>query len=174
MHSYKTLPTGDILRLPLARSLSINGRPLKKPRGHVTLRPGSQVIEAYTSGRTADVSQHPLGISHSLQDILQPSINVVQVRRQPPAGISGLADLLRDVSSFKAQVSAAVDHPCSRSSEVAQTTIQLAIEHVLSWHAEHMHKSARVCTTSCATAVELSSRPPFVPDTLCRHAKHHS
>ncbi|KAL0051293.1 hypothetical protein WJX82_005092 [Trebouxia sp. C0006] len=103
MHSYKTLLAGDILRLPLTRSLSIQKRFLKKSQGHVTLRPSSQQIEAYVADRTAGVSQHLQGISHSLQDILKPSINVVQVRRQPPAGIIGLADLLRDVPSFKAQ-----------------------------------------------------------------------
>ena len=174
MHSYKTLLAGDILRLPLTRSLSIQKRFLKKSQGHVTLRPSSQQIEAYVADRTAGVSQHLQGISHSLQDILKPSINVVQVRRQPPAGIIGLADLLRDVPSFKAQVSNAFDHPCTRSSEAAQVTIELAVEQVLSWHAEHVHKSARVCTASCARAVELSSRQPFVPDALRRHAKHHS
>ena len=114
MHSYKTSLAGDIPRLPLTGSISINQRPLNRPHGHVTLRPSSLVIEAYGADRTAGVSQHLLGISHSLQDILQPSINVVHVRRQPPAGISGLADLLSDVPSFKAQVSAAVDHPCIR------------------------------------------------------------
>ena len=132
MHSYKTLLAGDILRLPLTRSLSIQKRFLKKSQGHVTLRPSSQQIEAYVADRTAGVSQHLQGISHSLQDILKPSINVVQVRRQPPAGIVGLADLLRDVPSFKAQVSNAFDHPCTRSSEAAQVTIELAVEQVLS------------------------------------------
>ena len=175
MHSYGyTLLAGDILRLPLTRSFSTNKRSLKKPQGHVTVRPSSQEIGAYAADRNAGVSQNLLGISHSLQDILKPSINVVQVRRQPPAGIVGLADLLRDVPSFKAQVSNASGHPCTRSSEAAQVTIEIAIEHVVSWHAEHMHKPARVCTTSCATAVELSSRPPVVPDALCRHAEHHS
>lgn len=174
MHSYKALLAGDILRLPLTRSLSINKRPPKKLQGHVTLRPRGQEIEAYAADRTAGVSQHLQGISHSLQDILKPSINVVQVRRQPPAGIIGLADLLRDVPSFKAQVGNAFDHPCTRSSEAAQVTIEAAVGHAITWYAEHMHKPARVCTTSCATAVDLSSRPPFVPNALCRHAKHHS
>jgi len=109
MHSYRNLLACDNLRLPLTRSLSKNERPLRRQQGHVTLRPSSQVIKAYAADRTAGVSQHLVGISHSLQDILQPSINVVQIRRQPPAGISGLADLLRDVSSFKAQVSMAFD-----------------------------------------------------------------
>ncbi|KAA6426887.1 MAG: hypothetical protein FRX49_03211 [Trebouxia sp. A1-2] len=104
MHSYKTLLAGDILHLPLTRSVSINKRPPKKAQGHVTLRPRSQGIEAYATDRTAGVSPHLLGISHSLQDILKPSINVVQVRRQPPADIIGLADLLRDIPSFKAQL----------------------------------------------------------------------
>ncbi len=173
MHSCKCLLLQDILRLPLTRSLSINKRPLKNSQGHVTLRPSGLEIEASAAERTAGVSQHRLGISHSLQDILKPSINVVQVRRQPLDGVIGLADLLRGVPGFKAQVTNAFDHPCTRSSEAAQVTIELAVEYVISWRAEHMHKSARVCTTSCASAVELSSRTPFVPDALCRHAKHY-
>ena len=174
MHSDKTLLAGDILRLPPTRSLTINKRSLKKSQGHVTSRPSSREIEAYAADRTAGVSQHLPGISHSLQDILKPSINVVQVRRQPPAGTIGLADLLRDVPSFKAQVSNALITLAPGALKAAQVTTEAAVEHVLAWYAEHMHKPARVCTTSCATAVELSSRSPFVPDALCRHAKHHS
>lgn len=139
MHSYKTLLAGDILHLPLTRSVSINKRPPKKAQGHVTLRPRSQGIEAYATDRTAGVSPHLLGISHSLQDILKPSINVVQVRRQPPADIIGLADLLRDIPSFKAQVSMAFDHPCTRSPEAAQEIIDVHLT-------THSHGMQSTCT----------------------------
>ena len=117
MHSYKTFLAGDILGLPPTWSLTINKRSLKHSQGHVRSRPSSREIEAYAADRTAGVSQHLPGISHSLQDILKPGVNVVQVRRQPPAGIIGLADLLRDVPGFKAQVSIAFYHPCTRSFE---------------------------------------------------------
>lgn len=128
MHSYGyTLLAGDILRLPLTRSFSTYKRSLKKPQGHVTLRPSSQEIGAYAADRNAGVSQHLLGISHSLQDILKPSINVVQVRRQPPAGIVGLADLLRDVPSFKAQ-STCTSQPKS---------VQQAVQQLLSYLPDH-------------------------------------
>ena len=107
MHAHISLSTCG------ARSLSISSvarqhshfsrsQPLRGRGTHSSRR--AQLIEAYIADQRSGISPNKVGITDTLQDISQPSFNIVHIRRHAPADI----DLLRAVQgqpNFKATVS---------------------------------------------------------------------
>ena len=112
-------------------------------------RLGRRVTRAYLIESYAGVSQDRLGISHSLHDILRPSINLVQVKRQAPTNAEGLSALVQECPSFESKVSSACDHKHNKERcSSARTAAALgAAGHQQSYggHAGHLHESAGVC-----------------------------
>lgn len=119
MHSYKSSVLLDSARPWRQHSLSQLQGSCHKLERHVTWRHRGQVTKAYVTDRSAGVSQqHRSGIAHRLQDILESSINIVQLKRQAPVGVD-LSPLVTGVPSFDAQATC-TNHPDSVQEAVQQ------------------------------------------------------